>query len=114
MKCFDTARLDAPANAEGLHINILEFLTLIIKLWFMLWATTCDLGALPGRWIPVDVHQQHVSSIVAAAFSSYRRSSCLSPPLIFSHSDVTPGLGKIVSSHILDKETTKQTVSHTP
>jgi hypothetical protein len=50
MKVFDTACLNAPVNAAGLHINILEFFALIINLWFVLWATHA-LEALLGGWI---------------------------------------------------------------
>jgi hypothetical protein len=50
MKAFDDARLDAPINAKGLHINILEFLALIINLWFVLWAIH-HRAIPPGGWI---------------------------------------------------------------
>jgi hypothetical protein len=50
MKCFDPVLLDAPVEATGLHINILEFLALIINLWFVLWATR-DIRAPLGGWI---------------------------------------------------------------
>jgi hypothetical protein len=50
MKAFDTDMLDAPIDAAGLHINILEFLAIILNLWLVLSAIR-DLGGPFGGWI---------------------------------------------------------------
>jgi hypothetical protein len=50
MKVFNHAKLEAPLHADGLHINILEFVALIINMWFVLWATRA-FGAPLGGWI---------------------------------------------------------------
>jgi hypothetical protein len=50
MKVFDEDRLDAPVHAKGLHINILEFLAIIINLWFVLWVIRTR-DTPPGGWI---------------------------------------------------------------
>jgi hypothetical protein len=50
MKCFDSICLDTPLHAEGIHINVLEFLACVINLWLALWATR-NLGPPTGGWI---------------------------------------------------------------
>jgi hypothetical protein len=98
IKALDHAKLDAPLHAEGLHINILEFVALIINMWFVLWAT-CAFG--PSRRMDlVALHQQHLRPFMAAAFSLCQKSHCL-PSLTFSNSNDTPGLLSRKDSQLL-------------
>jgi hypothetical protein len=104
MKVFDHAKLDAPLHADGLHINILEFVALIINMWFVLWATRAS-GAPLGGWIlslRTDntsalswlQHSAHAKNLIA-----HRLSRFLIQMILQAHFP-----GKIVSSHIPGKE----------
>jgi hypothetical protein len=80
MKVFDHAKPDAPLHAVGLHINILEFVALIINMWFVLWATRASLedGFCPSvPTTPLPFHgcstqpvPKTSSLVVSHAFSS--------------------------------------------
>jgi hypothetical protein len=104
MKVFDHAKLDAPLHADGLHINILEFVALIINMWFVLWATRAS-GAPLGGWIlslRTDntsalswlQHSAHAKNLIA-----HRLSRFLIQMMLQAHFP-----GKTVSSHIPGKE----------
>jgi hypothetical protein len=68
MKVFNHAKLDAPFHADGLHINLLEIVALIINMWFVLWATRAF-----RRMDLVTPHRQHLRRFMAAALSPYQK-----------------------------------------
>ena len=104
MKVFDHQTLDAPLHADGLQMNILEFVALIVNLWFVLWATR-TFGAPQGGWI------LSLCSDNTSALSWLQHSTCtknriarhLSRFLIQMLSQAH-FQGKIVSSHIPGKK----------
>ncbi len=104
MKVFDHVKLDAPLHAAGLHINILEFVALIINMWFVLWATRA-LGAPTGGWI-LSLRTDNTSALSWLQHSARtknliarRLSRFLIQMILQAHFP-----GKIVSSHIPGKE----------
>jgi hypothetical protein len=103
MKCFDPICLDAPLHADGIHINILEFLACIINLWFVLWATR-DLGTPTGGWI-LSLRTDNTSALSWLQHSARaqnpfvrRLSRFLIHTILQAHFP-----GQIVSSHIPGK-----------
>ena len=104
MKVFDHQTLDTPLHTDGLHINLLEFVALIINLWFVLWATR-TLRAPQGGWI-LSLRSDNTSALSWLQHSARtknpvarRLSRFLIQMLLQAHFQ-----GKIVSSHIPGKE----------
>jgi hypothetical protein len=104
MKSFDVARLDAPIHAQGIHINLLEFVALIINMWFVLWATR-DLETPRGGWI-LSLRTDNTSALSWLQHAARakdpivrRLSRFLIQMILQAHFP-----GKIVSTHIPGKD----------
>jgi hypothetical protein len=104
MKVFNHAKLEAPLHADGLHINILEFVALIINMWFVLWATRA-FGAPLGGWI-LSLRTDNTSALSWLQHSARtknliarRLSRFLIQMTLQAHFP-----GKTVSSHVPGKE----------
>jgi hypothetical protein len=104
MKVFDADLLDAPIDATGLHINILEFLAIILNLWFVLWATRA-LGAPLGGWI-LSLRTDNTSALSWLQHSARARNPIVRRLSRFLIQMLLQARfpGKISSSHIPGKE----------
>jgi hypothetical protein len=61
MKLLGVSCHEPGIDASGLHINLLEFLALIINVWFLLWAVK-RAGPRPGGWV-VSVRGDNTSAL---------------------------------------------------